>query len=303
MNPEIAKARAIFEATRPNRFDEHPSVDLRDRLGLLTVVMGLREVAAFGFAERANEGGLRALKDVLNGHGLSTQLTRQVRPMSYHRSLDISPELAEVFDRIDAESYEKHPGRLLWVCRNPKTRERIKRVVAGETSTGTLLGYPRCCVEQDRKDKVLMGEAFSNAIVNAAASEPGALERALRGDLKVQLVLDAPPAGDMVATEERFPFVMHIACSSCLSSDDSPSARLNLKYEQLALEVDPDFHVILKEMARVTASIGRIIDGAESKGLSKGTLDSETNQRLQNLFRDQERIFTTFIGSRKSRLS
>src|SRR5713101_6533974 len=99
---ELEKARAILQSTRLLRFDEHPSVDLRDRLGLLTVVTGLREVAAFGFAERRNEGRLRALKDVLNSQGMSTQMTRQVLHASRHGSLDISQELVEVFDRIDA---------------------------------------------------------------------------------------------------------------------------------------------------------------------------------------------------------
>jgi hypothetical protein len=296
MTPEVEKARAILQATRHLQFDEHPSVDLQDRLGLLTVVVGLREVAAFGFAERANEDRLRALKDILSNHGLPTQVTRQVRSASHHHSLDISPELAEVFDRTDAESYERDPGRLLWVCRNPKTREQIKLAVAGEIPTGTLLGYPKCCVEQDRRDKALHGEAFCRAIVSATKNEPIALERALRHDLEVEMAFDSPLGCDMEATEERFPFVQHIACGACLSSDDSPSARLNLKYEQLAREIDPAFHAVLSEMAKVTASIGRIVDEAESKGLSKETLDSEIKHQLRNLFQDQERIFAGFLG-------
>jgi hypothetical protein len=297
MSSEVESARTILQVTRTFRFDEHAAVDLRDRLGLLTVVVGLREVAAFGFAERANEEGLRALKNVLSKHGLPTQMTRQVRPVSYHRSLGISSELAESFDRIDAESYENDPGRLLWVCRSPKTREQIKRAVSREIATGTLLGYPKCCVEEDLRDKLLQGEAFCKAIVTATKNETGPLERAMRENLEVELALDSPLGCDMVATEERFPFVQHIACRSCLSSGDSPSSRLNLKYEQLAHETAADFHTALTEMAKATVSIGRIIEAAESRGLSKETLESEANRQLQNLFRDQENILSKFLAS------
>ena len=45
-----------FPGTKTARFDSEPALDASDRLGLLTVVAGLREVAAFGFAEHENEG-------------------------------------------------------------------------------------------------------------------------------------------------------------------------------------------------------------------------------------------------------
>lgn len=302
MNSEIEKARAILQATRHVQFNEHPAVDLRDRLGLLTVVVGLREVAAFGFAERGNENRLRALKDILDSHRLPTQITRQVCPPAHHQSMDIPGDFVEVFDRDQTKSYQRHSGRLLWICRKPKTREEIKRAVTGEIPAGTLLGYPKCCVEEDKREDSAVGQAFCKAMIGVTANDPQALELALRDNVQVRLALDPLFAKNAGPSEERFPFVQHIACPACLSSEDSPSARLNLKYEQLAREVDPDFHSTLMEMAKVAAGIGRIVDEAESKGLNKETLDRETDEQLQSLFRKQDRMFADFRARGKQAL-
>jgi hypothetical protein len=141
MPRDIDKLRAILLVVRPLQFDEIPRIDLLDRLALLTVVAGLREVAAFGFAQSRNEDAMRELKDVLSNYGLPTQLTFQIPPAPY-RSLDIPPELSDIFDRYDSKPVAD--SRLLWVCSSPKTREQIKQVTKREISTGTLLGYPRC---------------------------------------------------------------------------------------------------------------------------------------------------------------
>ena len=293
MTPEIENAREILRATRALRLDEQASTDLRDRLGLATVVVGLREVAAFGFAEKRNEDSLRALKGVLNAHDLPTQVTRQVRTL--HRPLDIPQELAAVFDRVDTESYARETSKLLWVCRSPKTREQIKRAVDGEILSGRLLGYPRCCVEQDREHKEKLDEAFRRALVDATGQDPAALERGLRDNLVVPLALDFEPGGDVSATEERFPFVQHVACRGCLSSADSPTARLNEKYEQLARDIAPSFHAALGKIAKVTVQITQTVDAAERNGLTRETIDVQTNQELQRLFRETERMRDDFL--------
>jgi hypothetical protein len=251
---------------------------------LMTVVAGHREACAFGFAEHSNEPKLRTLKEILNGFGLPTQITSQVLPGSHHRALDLPGDLAEVFERVDAESHENHSGRLLWVCRDPKTRDRIGRVVARQSLAGTLLGYPKCCVERQRDENAVVGQAFCRAMTEAAAGEAAALERALRGDLQVQLTLNSPPAGNVALTDERFPFVQHIACDSCLSSDDSRTAHLNAT-----------LHVAIGEMMKTTVEIAQIVDAAEREGLNPQTLDSDTKRRLQNLFQKQDRIHVNFV--------
>jgi len=70
MTPEIEKAREIIRATRALRFDEHTSTDLRDRLGLATVVVGLREVAGgWSTFKMGDESGCRILSGFGKGCG------------------------------------------------------------------------------------------------------------------------------------------------------------------------------------------------------------------------------------------
>lgn len=114
MNSDFERARNIYRSVRTIRIDSEPSTDVRDRLGLLTVIVGLREVAAFGFGEHDNEGQLRSLKDRLGNYGVFSQITCQVRPSSHEDLADITSKLVDVFDQVHAESYRTNSGRLLW---------------------------------------------------------------------------------------------------------------------------------------------------------------------------------------------
>jgi hypothetical protein len=49
---QIQFARRVLGSVRTIRFSEEPTTDVRDRLALLTVAAGLRNLAAFGFAEK-----------------------------------------------------------------------------------------------------------------------------------------------------------------------------------------------------------------------------------------------------------
>jgi hypothetical protein len=70
MGKDLEAANRIFYSTQTIRFDDQPCLDVCDRLGLFTVVVGRREVAA---------------------HSL---ITRQVRP-ALHRGLrNLTTELA-----------------------------------------------------------------------------------------------------------------------------------------------------------------------------------------------------------------
>jgi hypothetical protein len=56
---------------------------------------------------------------------------------------------------------------------------------------------------------------------------------------QVAVADDSDPNGNNVPlTDEKFPFVFHIACNACLNSDKSPSAVLNEKFEDFAKALD-----------------------------------------------------------------
>jgi hypothetical protein len=290
------KASVILAATRAARFSDEPAIDLKDRLGLLTVLVGLRDVAAFGFAEQGNEGRLRELRDILNNHGVVTYLSRQIRSSSEHLPSNISAELSQVFDQVDADDSENDSGRLLWVFQSARLRGDVKRAVRGEILSGTLLAYPECCVEADRRGKLIVDAAFRKAYVELAKDDPLVLKRALKEDRPVHLALDEPVGGDVPGTDRRFPFVHHIACAACLDSEDSPSALLNAKYEQMAKEVEPNLHVALVEMAKASVEIADIADRV-NKSRTGGANDREAQRRIEGLWGMRENILTDFLAT------
>jgi hypothetical protein len=121
-----------------------------------------------------------------------------------------------------------------------------------------------------------------------------AVERALREDLEVEIPASNDP--NIPNTQERFPFVFHIACDACIASDQSSTAEKNREYEPAALQFDRAFHRVFLQLARVEAEIHGIIDDAEERGLASGELDEVTNERLQKLFRDRDRIHRRILN-------
>lgn len=175
-------------------------------------------------------------------------------------------------------------------------RGEIRRAVNGELEAGTLLGYPDCCVAQRQARGLRYKQAFSKAIIDAVGTDPKAVERALREDLRVPIPSGTVLDPNIQRTDEQFPFVQHIACDSCLASDHSPSAQLNRVYEELAREIAPALHRVIREMGAVEAKIGRITDAAKSQGLTPQLLEHETREQLDSLLRDRDRIYAELFS-------
>jgi hypothetical protein len=292
---EIQRARRVLGSVRRVRIDAIEGVDVMDRFGLLTVTAGVRDVAAFGFVNKKNEGQLSRLKGILNGHGLLSLITHQISPLSNKYSNDVTGELAEVFDRVDANYHSRDTGRLLWVFRDPKKQDEVEKAVAREIHAGVLLGYPPCCVDRDSICQLRYQHAFAEAIISAVGRDASAVERALREDLQVEVPADTFCDPNIVNTRERFPFVFHTACDECLSSDRSQSAGLNCSYEALALTIDRTSHRLFSEISRVEVAVGRIIEDAEKRGLEPDELEPQVNQQLRELFEERDRIYARFF--------
>jgi hypothetical protein len=109
---------------------------------LLTVVAGLRGVAAFGFGDRDNAQQLTALGKIIDGQALHSLVTPFFRDAAINESLkDVIGDLVEVFKRVDVDSGAKNPGWLLWVCRDVAKFDEIRAVVEGHSDVGVLLAY------------------------------------------------------------------------------------------------------------------------------------------------------------------
>lgn len=292
----IQETKALYDAVKHARFCDISLIDLQDRLALLTVPAGLRQVAAFGFGETNNEGRLRTVRDILVNHGLLTLLTRELRLPAAKVWEEIPTEIAEVFNRVDEDADRKRSGKLLWVLTDTQEREMIRASVRGEAEIGILLQYPTCCVQKQRERHRDCKEAFVTAIVEAVGKDPKAIERALREDKEVEIPACAVDTEDVARTSRRFPFIFHVACESCLVSDSSPSAEQNRIYERLAQQLDPEFHKAILKIAAIESDIFAVIHDAEQKDLKPGELDPASNQRLQSLFQAIDEIHDRLLS-------
>jgi hypothetical protein len=284
----VQRARRVLGQVRALRLNEANYIDLSDRLGLASVVLGLRTVAGFGFAEHNDGKAYDGLREVLSRNGLQVWVTASVDAPPAPGGL--SPQLVELFEAIDRELDREQSARgdLLWVSSSEAALSEIHEVVAGRTASGVLLGYPECCVKR-RDNAAVEGTAhFRKAIIEVVGIDPKAIERALRENLKVPIPFD--PDQGASATAEKYPFVFHIACQECLSNEDSPTANLNKLFEDAARRVDRSLWQGIIDMAEVEAKIVHVISEAEVRGVGPGKLEPAVRARLDELYRQTDRI-------------
>ncbi len=288
----IQRARLVLGSVRQVRLSEEEAIEIQDRLALLTVVTGLRPLAAFGFADKNNGGRLESVKRILSEQGLRGLITSQIRPRSYEPLRNEIGDLVEIFDAVDADSYARDSGRLLWVYHDPQQEEQIGKAVNRGIQSGTLLSYPPCCVEHHEAVDAHFQQAFASAIVAAVGRDPATVERALREDVKVEIAGDPTDRHDMVNTDRLYPFVFHAACRHCLASDKSQTAELNNSYEVLARQYDRAFHHWFKEMIKTEVQIEKMIGEAESQKLTPQELKEPSRSQLRELFNRRDKIYS-----------
>ncbi len=222
------------------QFDEIPLIDVSDRLALLTVIVSLRDVAAFGFGDRDNGQRLTALGKIIDGHGLHSLITPFIRDRAVDESLkDVVGNLDEVFKRVDADSDAKNPGRLLWVCRNLAKFDEIMAVVEGQADVGILLAYPPCCVERNRDDLIRAKRAFATRIVRAVGKAAAAVERALREDLEVEIPASNDP--NIPNTQERIAAKVAVKSALCRTCGFSRKVGGAVRYANRRFRPRPAF--------------------------------------------------------------
>jgi hypothetical protein len=127
--------------------------------------------------------------------------------------------------------------------------------------------------------------------VDAVGKDAEAVERALREDLKVPLSAEILRDSELAKSKKRFPFVQHIACDSCLTSEGSPSGQLNRAYEELALGISPIFHRVVRELSAIESKFFAIADTIESHGVTPDTLETETREQIRHLCHERDRIY------------
>jgi hypothetical protein len=288
------RVQHVFERARHWNFYPHPAGNLKDLLALLSVAAGLRPVAAFGFHDLSTEGFARDLKDKVGNLGMRTLITGPIRNDRSLGSQGVDDSILEVIRREGNERFQRNKTMLLWVFSTADLREKILEIVEGNTEAGTLLGYPQCCVDHNRALGRAGNQAFFQAIIKTVGNDPDKVLRALREDLKVEIENCAWESDNAVRTDTKFPFLLHIACDTCLDSDESPSALLNLQLQKLAEEVGHGFADTIRGVTTLDAARTQLIIDSERKGLGPDTIDEATRQQLYDLDRQMDQVSRDF---------
>jgi hypothetical protein len=174
------------------------------------------------------------------------------------------PVLTNPSSPVEIARYANGTGIGLWIYRKEDTRNFTREFydflssVPG-TSQGTLLGYPKCCIQWYEKSvEKPQGLEYMELLRKQDQEDAEAAMKAMDSPLFVLgsglgLVLNAIENKQAAEVLHRsmatFPFIPHVACSSCLlARDSSPSSAANTKFGELARSASSSlYYSILKE--------------------------------------------------------
>jgi hypothetical protein len=234
--PLTNKQRRLHERSNGILLDEHSQEDAHERIGLLTVIAGIRPVALFLGVEGRDQIQLERIFQ-----------NSEVKPIiapgpvtAYTWESQYRPEITRLF-RVRDDT----PG--LWLCRSSEHARAISDGM-DQVAAGILLGYPQCCVHAQQEKKALFESAVIAGYIRAFGEDTEKTARALIENRKVEI--DWEDDYRVPRTTARFPFVQHIACGVCLNSGSSPTAVLNSEYRHLVEDVDRHLSDYLLQIAK-----------------------------------------------------
>lgn len=217
-----------------------PHENLTDILEVVAVAAGLRPAHLQGQGQH-DPRRVAALEGIAHRHGLSTLRTRTLIPF-FHRSRTYDAQILEFEDADNVRKQQEGP-EVLWVYADAEVGATLPEVVAGRAGVSNALGYPACCEIHHSEQNLAVAEAYVQGIVDtyhpATADDIVAL---WKRDVQVPVAVD--PDADILHTGRslrRFPYIQFIACPTCRSDKDSPSAQVNGRMRDLAFQLSPNF--------------------------------------------------------------
>ena len=221
------KARDVWQEAREILLSDAPNLDASDRVGLLSVVAGIRRVALF---LDVADPKVNKLVRLLGKVDLIAFVGRVPEPVCTWES----PHRAEITSIFRG----KLQSSAFWVCRNKYDANTISKGI-DQIAAGRLLGYPECCIDAQQQENADFEDALVRAWTRQFGDDPERIAQAWREDRKVRVEFEPKAARRVRRTFALFPFVQHIACESCLGPGATPTAVLNSAYRNLVAEAAP----------------------------------------------------------------
>ena len=244
---DIDRAKRVYRATRPLVFAGLPTIDLKDRLSVLTVAAGLRRV---GVLETWGQR-LPQIRDRMIQAGLATSVASCVwskieRPgETPHR---------EVLEALDQRRVAGKPKHVLWLYPGTDELRQLQQASFSQQQAGALLGYPACCIAFESSVMEMLPKAQLQELIAEVGDDDAKLLRRARAGTLPETSKPSLPA-NALRTEQRLPFVLHVACDSCLEDLDSPSAAINQRNAELLQQADADFHALFLQVQETYCQI------------------------------------------------
>jgi hypothetical protein len=244
---ELDRAKKVYRAIRPLPFAELPTIDLKDRLSVLTVVAGLRRV---GVLETWGQRLLQ-IRDRMIQAGLATSVATCV--WSKIERPEETPH-RDVLEVLDERRVAGKPKHVLWLYPGTEERKQLQQTSFTQQRAGALLGYPACCIAFESSVMELLPKAQLQALIAEAGNDDAKLLRRARGGALPETPKPGLPNNGL-RTEQCLPFVLHVACDTCLEDADSASAAINRQNAELLQQVDADFHALFLQVQETYCQI------------------------------------------------
>jgi len=139
-----------------------------------------------------------------------------------------------------------------WIASKEKSNQ-IKNSSLDNYTTSQFLNYPRCCGEWfvDSKTKFLIDSIGEYYGTTDNFSKSNLINFSSQNYINSQNYNYEKRTNEMLSHGEKsnkqFPFVFHHACDDCMKESDSPTAKLNKKYENFAQTIDSELYQYLKK--------------------------------------------------------
>ncbi len=208
----------------------HVVLDLNDKLGIIAVLLGIKEVFA-GFDDEFLQSYTKAAHFLW----LRSAITNRPPDRRHSKRKPILPQaFSQAMIRVDPEFGKQR--RLVWIFKSSLLSTKIQKTRDGLEELGRTLGYPICCVEAYEEDNARNTElVYEYIVTELKARDDEEAIRILQGDPEIPFPLLNQALNRVSESAKKFPFISHVACDGCLSDEKSVSSTLNQRFRDIAV--------------------------------------------------------------------